>query len=170
MRDERTRTVINALTVVCLVVAVGGAIHPPPTSGTHDPETELYLLTENEGGDLEASGYPRSLPTNDSTRSVFVGVRNHLPSPTEYVLRVQLQSVSFGEETLTVERRTEVASQRLTVDGNGQTTTPVELSAPPDTNASRIVFLLYRSDPPTNATTDSAHRHVHYWLNETRGQ
>ena len=170
MTDERTRTVVNVLTVICLLVTVGSAIHATTTSGTHEPETGLYLLTENERGELEASGYPRTLPANGSTRTVFVGVRNHLPSTSEYVLRVQLQSVSYAGETLTVERRTDVATQRLTVDADGRTTTPVALSAPPDTNPSRVVFLLYRGDPPANATTDSAYRHTHYWLNETGGQ
>lgn len=166
MRKQTAHGVINVLTLLCVIAAVGGTLHVLNTEPEHDPETELYILTESENGTQVVSEYPRTLPVNGS-ESVVVGIQNHLPEERQYMLEVRVQDMNTDGENITVERQQTIVSRQITVDANEQSRVDVGLTAPFEATDLRVAFLLDRSDGGSDTSVSDAYRSTYFWVNQT---
>lgn len=167
MRKRTVRVIFNALTIICILAAIGGTFQAVNTQPDHSPDTSLSILTENPDGELVAAGYPRNLPTNNSTAPVTVGVRNYLPSDQQYTLEVRVQNVSIRNDSTRVSNQQTIYSSTVSVDGNGRALTRVGLTAPFEERSLRVAFLLHQSDQPGESSVSEAYRSTYLWVNGT---
>ena len=101
--DSRTDGILNVLLVASIVLAVGTvsfAILVPPQG---EQFSAIYILTEDDDGELVADGYPTDFVAGEG-QSLVVGVDNHEHSTVEYTVVVVEQEVEFVEnETASVD-------------------------------------------------------------------
>ncbi|MDQ2074217.1 DUF1616 domain-containing protein [Haloarcula sp. NS06] len=125
--------------------------------------TEFGLLTENETGDLEASGYPEQITMGESEQMYFT-VTNHEMATTEYVVTVQLARTAPTGEVIertrldTYNNRTAAGDRWL----QRHTVTPVL-----EGERLRLTYLLYRGGLPDQPTAENAYRETHIWIDVT---
>ncbi len=162
--DTRGDLVLNAVLVVSLLLAVssvGYAVLVPQSGETF---TEFYLLTENETGDLVASGYPTNFIVGEN-ESLVVGIDNHEGQTIEYTVVVELQRVRMSNNSVTVleERELQRFSPRV---ASNETWRQKHMISPTLTgNRLRLTYLLYKDAPPNEPTVENAYRELHLWIN-----
>ncbi|ELZ21212.1 DUF1616 domain-containing protein [Natrinema limicola] len=150
--------VVNVALVISMVLAlttVGYALVSPQDGEQY---TSLQLLTEDETGELVASGYPPEIDAGDSIPLV-VAVENQEGQAMEYTAVVQEQRLEGGE----VVERTEL--QQFDVAVADDTTTHADRDIVPETDDGtvRIAVLLYTGDDvPEQPTTDNAYQSVYF--------
>jgi len=146
--------------VLVLVVSAGIAVTVPRSPADDAEFTEFYLLTQNESGDFAAEGLPREFDSGQS-RPVYVGIENHERAATEYTTVVRLQDV--GEDG---QVREEQELDRFQTSVAAGETARVERELAPTMTGDRlrVVFLLYRGDPPPTPTVDNAYRDARLWI------
>ncbi|MFC3959110.1 DUF1616 domain-containing protein [Halovivax cerinus] len=96
--ETRTDAALNvalALSVVLAVGAVGFAVLVPPPG---EQFSAIYVLTEEDDGELVADGYPEELVAGESAELV-VGVDNHEHERTDYAIVLLEQQVRFENAT-----------------------------------------------------------------------
>ena len=163
--EDRTDAVLNILLVVSVLLAAGSlayAVNDPPSG---EQFTEFYLLTENETGNLVATGYPTNFTTGES-QSIVVGIENEEDQSETYTVLTQLQVVEIDREIMTVTDARELDRfNRELSDGESLTLTreitPRELNG----EQLRLQFLLYRGDAPDSPNQANAYREIHLWVN-----
>ncbi|WP_146417850.1 DUF1616 domain-containing protein [Haloarcula hispanica] len=125
--------------------------------------TEFGLLTENETGDLEASGYPEQIALGEPEQMYFT-VTNHEMETTEYVVVVQMARTAPTGEVIerirldTYSNRTAAGDRWL----QRHTVTPVL-----EGERLRLTYLLYRGSQPDQPTAENAYREAHIWVDVT---
>jgi len=160
---SRTELVLNvalAGSILIAILAVSVAVAAP---GEGEPNTEFYLLTENESGELVADEYPVNL-TVDGTEQLVLGIENHEQEPSRYTVVGELQRVDIdGNETTIVES---VELDRFNTDLDAGETWREARTIRPTLSGDRLrlVYLLYRGAPPDEPSLDSAYRSVHLWV------
>lgn len=181
IRDWTALDVGLAVLLVAALATVGFAAVAP--SGGH---TELYLLTENESGDLVAGDYPSNVTVGEN-RSLTLGVHNNWKTAADYTVVVQFQRVATNgtadgeasasparsaEGDVRVLERTETHRFTPSLAPNETWHRRHTVSPPFAGERVRLVYLLYRDDPPREPTVSNADREVHLWLDvsETSGQ
>ncbi|OYR39208.1 hypothetical protein DJ82_04095 [Halorubrum sp. Ib24] len=149
---------LNALVaagVLLLVASVGFTAVADPGNESF---TELYLLSENEDGELVAEGFETEYAGDESV-PVTVAVANHEGDRAEYTGVVTLQRLSSNGTT--VEAEDEIGRFEATVpDGE---TVRIEPEATPSMTGEnlRLRVLLYDGEVPNEPSADSAYRTVH---------
>ncbi|TMT86910.1 DUF1616 domain-containing protein [Haloterrigena sp. H1] len=150
--------VVNVALVCSMVLAmttVGYALVAPQDGEQY---TSLQLLTEDETGELVASGYPSEIDAGDSVPLV-VAVENQEGQGMEYTAVVQEQRLEGGE----VVERTELQRIDYAVEDGTTTYADRELTPETDDGTVRIAVLLYMDDDvPERPTTDNAYRSVYF--------
>ncbi|WP_424005036.1 DUF1616 domain-containing protein (plasmid) [Haloarcula salina] len=151
--------------VVCLAILVTFAsvtlVAAQPQRG--EAYTEFGLLTENETGVLEASGYPEEITLGESEQLYF-SVTNREMETTEYVVVVQLTRTAPTGEVIerarldTYDNRTAPGDRWL----QRHTVTPVL-----EGERLRLTYLLYRDGIPEQPTAENAYREAHIWVDVT---
>jgi uncharacterized membrane protein len=161
---DRALTVGLAAAVVAAVAAMGYAVAVP---GPDQSYTGVSLLSQNETGELVADDYPRNFEAG-SSRPLVVELDNREGERTGYSVVVELQRVEQADDggaEVLEERR--LATFTPTV-GAGETWRTVHEVTPTMTGEDlRLVYLVYRGEPPNEPTTGNAYRHVHVWVNVT---
>ena len=153
---------INVALVLSMVLAlttVGYALVSPQQGEQY---TRLHLLTENESGELVASGYPEDVEPGGSIPFV-VSVANQEQQDLTYTVVVQEQRFVDGE----VVERTEL--QRVDRQVSAGTTEYVDQTVTPTTDEGtvRVAVLLYPDDVPATPTLENAYRHAYFWTTVT---
>lgn len=159
---DRALTVGLAAAVVAAVAVVGYAVAVP---GPGQSYTSVSLLSQNESGDLVADDYPRNFERGQS-RPLVVELTNHEGERTSYSVVVELQRVEQTDDgggKVLQERRLATFTPTVGADRTWRTVHDV---TPAMTGEDlRLVYLVYRGDPPDDPTTENAYRHVHVWVN-----
>ena len=159
-RADGVMNVLLALSILLAVGSVGYAVAAPPQG---EDFSAIYILTEEDDGELVADGYPTEFEPGESGELV-VGVDNHEQRTTEYTIVVAEQLLeSDGNETTVVEQRElDRFSTQLEHD---ETWTHAHSIQPTLTGDDvRIVWLLYLDgDVPDEPSTENAAYHVHLW-------
>ena len=126
--------------------------------------TEFSLLTKNESGSFTASGYPTEFSSGES-KPLYISVENNGEEQTNYTVIVKQQQVSTVNNTTTMQAETELQRLRFTVEAGE--TRRVRHTVTPRLSGQefRLVYLLYKGDPPANPTTKNAYRELHLWIN-----
>lgn len=178
--DSRTDGIVNVVLVLSLVLAISSVGYAVIAPNDGEQFTELYLLTENESGELVADGYPENVSAGEP-QSLVLGIGNHEEVAVNYTVVVELQRVSITNEStgqgvvnasdnssnISVEvlesRELNRFSPRV---GSNQTwLEPHTVSPSLQGEDVRLVYLLYKGEPPNNPSTENAYREVHLWLN-----
>ncbi|SDD39977.1 DUF1616 domain-containing protein [Natrinema hispanicum] len=147
--------VVLVLSMVLAVTTVGYALVSPQEGEQY---TSLRLLTENESGELVASGYPPEIEPNESVPFV-VGVENQEQREMTYTVVVQEQRFVDGELVERTElQRTDMQVNQGTTDYVDQTVTPTT-----EEGTVRIAVLLYPDGTPETPTFENAYRNAYFW-------
>ena len=161
--DDRTDAVLNvvlALTIVLALGSVGFAVASPQDG---EQFTEFYLLTENDEGELVASGYPEEFVQGEA-QSLIVGIENQEHETVDYTVVVQLERVEGeGNETAIAERE-ELDRFRTTLAHNETQQMEREIAPTMAGEELRLTFLLYEGEVPAEPTRDNAYRDLHLWI------
>ena len=164
--DTRADLALNVLLVVSVLLAVGSVGYAVAVPKQGEAFTELYLLTENETGELVADGYPTDFVAG-SPQSLVVGVGNHEHETVSYSVVVEIQDVRVANNSTTVLDSTELRRFSPTLDDNETWHRRHELAPEMTGERLRLTYLLYRGDPPDDPSIDTAYREVHLWVNVT---
>lgn len=147
------------LSVLLAVTTVGYGLVVPQDGERY---TSLQLLTEDENGDLVASGFPSEIESGDSL-SFVVGIENQEDEESQYTVVVQEQRFEDGE----LSGRTELRRLDYTVADNETTYEDLSITPVADEGTVRIAVLLYEGEVPETPTTDTAYRSGYFWTDVT---
>lgn len=153
--------------IVCTVLVFGASVAfaaTVPTSPADDATfTEFYLLGENENGTLTARSVPRTFEP-DQSRPVHVVVHNEEKRDVEYTTVVSVQRASVDGSDVRVEESREIDRFSTTIpDGETERVT-TQINPALSGDRLRVVFLLYRGQPPANPSTENAYRSARVWI------
>lgn len=180
--DTRAEGVLNVLLVasVLLAASTGGYAMLAPSES--DQFSAIYLLTEDDDGELVAEGYPSEFVRGES-REVIVGVDNREHETTEYTVVVIEQDVRITNETATspedgnvTYHDTAVTDQReldrfsTTLAHNESWQYEYELEPTVVGENQRVVWLLFPggdSEIPADPSIEDTEYHGHLWINVT---
>lgn len=167
--DSRTDAVLNVLLVLSILLAVGSVAYAVMVPPQGEQFSELYILTEDEDGDLVASGYPTEFVHGES-QEIVVGVENNEHRTANYTIVVVEQDVEVvGNESIVNEQR---ELQRFdTRLAHNETWHHTHAVAPTIVgNDTRIFWLLYVDDDvPTEPSRENADYSVYLWVDVTDG-
>jgi len=156
-----------AVVVLCSFVAATatmGWVLIAPQSG--ESFSSVALLAEDGSGELATSGYPTNF-TRGSRQEVVARVTNQEGRETTYTVVGELQHVVANDSALSVTNSTEVYRSRETV-GPGENWTANHSVTPSTTGEDlRLIYYLYRSDPPEDPSTETAYRSAYIWVDVT---
>lgn len=153
--SERALNVVLAVSVLVAASSLGYALVSPQGGEEY---TNVALLTENDAGELVASGYP-SFAAGESGELVLQ-VENHENARTTYTVVVRVEEVGPDGATVTGAeelRRFDVAVR----DGRTRT---VRHEVAPTTTGDRLAYYVYRGDAPADPGASSAYRHLYVWV------
>ncbi|WP_248897150.1 DUF1616 domain-containing protein [Haloplanus halobius] len=168
--ESRRDGALNVLLVCSVLLAAGSVGYAVAVPKQGEAFSELYLLTESEGGELVADDYPTDL-TRGQPASLVVGIGNHEHEATEYTVVVALQRALVVNETGSNETTVQVQEQRelrrfdARVADNETWHRQHTIEPPMTGERLRLVYLLYRGPPPAAPSTENAYREVHLWVN-----
>lgn len=178
--DTRSDAALNVLLAVSVLLTLGSVSYAVAVPMQGEQFSELYLLTEDDDGELVADGYPSELVAGEST-SVVVGIGNHEHEATEYTVVVQLQEVELvsGENQSANESATGSEIQVVEYEQIDEFSTQLqhnetayhEHELRPTTTGEdlRIQYLLYEGEPPNDPSADTAYRSVSLWVDVQEG-
>lgn len=162
--ETRADGAVNALLALSILLAVGSVGYAVAAPSQGEEFSAIYILTEDDDGELVADGYPTEFESGESGE-IVVGVDNHEHRTTEYTVVVAEQLLdSDGNETSVVEQReVDRFSTQLEHD---ETWTHAHSIQPTLTGDDvRIVWLLYLDgDVPDEPSTENAEYFVHLWV------
>ncbi|WP_157533237.1 DUF1616 domain-containing protein, partial [Haloferax profundi] len=115
--SSTTDAALNVILVFSIILAVGSVGYAVAVPGQGESFSELYLLTENESGELVADDYPTEFTVGEP-KSLYVGIGNHENEPVDYTVVSQLQRVEVSNNSTTVLERTELTRYSPTVEDN----------------------------------------------------
>ncbi|WP_231182748.1 DUF1616 domain-containing protein [Haladaptatus sp. DYF46] len=165
--ESAADVVLNLALVLSVIVAlttVGFAV-AAPQDGEHF--SNLSLLTRNDNGDYVTEGYPTNITAGESN-PVFVSVQNHEDETTEYTVVAQLQRVEQRPNGgARVTEREEIGRFDRRVSAGERWRTRHDIDPTMTGEDLRLVYLLYKGDPPSDPTTSNAAQHTQIWVNVT---
>lgn len=163
--DSAADVALNLALVLSVVVAlttVGFAV-AAPQDGEHFSDLSLY--TKGENGNYVTEGYPTNITAGNS-KPVFVGVQNHEDRSVEYTVVVQLQRVEQRPNGgARVIERTELGRLDHRIDAGDSWRTRYDVEPSMTGEDLRLVFLLYKGDPPSDPATNNAAQQTQIWIN-----
>lgn len=155
--DSEEEVLLNVLVVVGVLVLAASVGFAAVADPADESFTELYLLSENDDGEMVAEGFETTFDGDESIPLV-VAIGNHEGDAVEYTGVVMLQET---DDDGAVQSREELDRFRTGV-GDGESE-DVELDLMPSMAGEdlRLTVLLYAGDAPDDPTTENAYRHVH---------
>lgn len=160
-RGDAALNVILAISVLLAVSSVGYAVAVPKQGESF---TEFYLLTEDDDGELVAADYPTEFVAGQP-ESIVVGVENNEHETVNYSVVVAIQQVDIANNTTTVQRQQRLRTFQTEL-GDNETWRLQHQVAPELTGEElRLIYLLYRGEPPASPSADSAYRELHLFVN-----
>jgi uncharacterized membrane protein len=153
-----------AAAVIVAVAAVGYAVAAP---GPEPGYTSVSLLSQNETGKFVADDYPQNFQSGEG-RPLVVELTNEERSRTDYSVVVELQRVRQADDggAEVLEER-KLATFTPTVESGETWRTTHEVTPTMTGEDLRLVYLVYKGEPPEEPTTENAYRHVHVWIDVT---
>lgn len=160
---------VLAATLLTGLATVGVAVELSGDPAGDEGYTNLSLLTEDENGTLVARGYPTEYRRGEA-RTMYVSVGNHEGETVEYTLIAKVQRINETDGSTVVREETELtrAEQRVP---SGETYRFEHAVRPRLTGTDlRLVYLLYRGEPPDDPAIDNAYRSVRLRINVSANQ
>lgn len=163
--ESSLQVAVNVALVLAVVLAMttAGYAFVAPQDG--EQYTSLRLLTENESGELVASGYPSDIESGESIPLV-VGIENQEEQSLNYTVVVQQQRL----ENDSVVERTELQRFSRRVGEGATEYADRNVTPTADEGTVRISVLLYADGVPETPTHENAYRHAYFWTNVTESE
>lgn len=152
-------SVVFFLSVLIASVTMGFVVLSP---GDGEAYSSLSVLSENENGELLASGYPEEI-TQGSDAELAIRVENSVDSETDYTAVGVIQRVEASEQSVTVTETERVFRDQATVADAGTWTTTHSFAPEMVGENLRLQYYLYKGAPPENVNEDTAYRTVSLW-------
>lgn len=150
--------VMIVFAIVFLGISIAYAAVAPPSG---DDFSELYLLTENETGELVNEGFQTEHNAGESI-TLTIAIGNQLGESTEYSVIVLLQEIPEGEQTPIEETELDRFDQ-LVMDE--ETVTNTRTWEPDMTGDQlRLLVLLYEGQPVGEPAAETADEYVYLWI------
>ncbi|WP_440991992.1 DUF1616 domain-containing protein [Haloarchaeobius baliensis] len=165
-RSGTTEKLLRGLVVVALLLlpATAAFAYAAPADG--QDFTELSITAENASGNHTVEALPTTIQSG-TEEPVSVSITNQEGQQQTYTVVTMLQRAERADGGVRVE-----SSQRL--DRFERTVAPGEQVrfdhslGPIDSGGEyRVVYLLYRGEPPNNPTRENAYRSVRLWVTVT---
>ena len=163
--EDRTDAALNLALAASVVLAVGVlafAVLFPPTG---EAFSAIYVLTEDEDGDLVAAGYPEAIEVGDSAE-VVLGVDNHEREDTHYTVVAIEQEVQVEGNQSTVLEQRELDRIEFDLAYNETWMEPYEIEPTLVGEDVRIAWLLFVGDEaiPDEPGLEDTEYSVHIWV------
>ena len=163
--ETRVDGLLNVLLVLSILLAVGTvtfAIVVPPQG---EQFSAIYILTEDDDGDLVAANYPSEFELGDSAE-IVVGVDNNEHRAVEYTVVVVEQAVEIDGNESTVLDQRELDRFETGLEHNESWHHHHEIEPTIVGDDVRIVWLLFLDDDvPAEPTREDTDYTVHLWVN-----
>ncbi|WP_276253322.1 DUF1616 domain-containing protein [Halomontanus rarus] len=160
-----TSHVDTALTfiLVCSIAlglgSVGYAISTPEDSETY---STVSILTETNDGELVAGGFPEEIPQGDS-REFVLSIDNQEQQTVNYTVVIIEQDIEVDDNNnLIIEDQKELQRAETRLDDNDTWYHNHEITPTIIGNNTRILWLLYVHDVPSDPTPENAEYTVHH--------
>ncbi|MXV61823.1 DUF1616 domain-containing protein [Natronorubrum sp. JWXQ-INN-674] len=172
-RADAALNVLLALSVMLAIASVSYAIMVPPDG---EQFSAIYILTEDDDGELVADDYPTEF-TQGESQEIVLGVDNHEHRTVDYTVVLVEQQVAIeanqtvieDDETVTV-NETVVEDQRelerfeTQLAHNESWHHSHDLEPTMTGENVRLVWLLYPDEVPAEPSMDSTEYYVHLWV------
>ena len=161
---SRNDVAVNVALALAIVLAMSGAAYAVAVPGQGQSFTDFSVLTENDGGDLVASGYPENF-TRGEGQQLYAMIQNSEGETTPYTVVVELQRVETSGDGATVVEQRRLTTMSATLD-DGQTWTARHTVTPNMVGDQlRLTYLVYKGNPPEDPTVENAYRKSYIWIN-----
>ncbi|WP_254533375.1 DUF1616 domain-containing protein [Natrinema gelatinilyticum] len=179
--DTRADAALNVLLAISVILAAGSVGYAVTVPADGEQFSAIYLLTEDDNGELVADDYPTEFVQGES-QELIVGIDNHEHETTEYTVVVLEQEVEVVEnetatsegDTNTTVNETVVQEQReldrfnTTIAHNERWHHEFNLEPTMTGENQRIVWLLFPGgDVPAEPSMNDTEYSVHLWVNVT---
>ncbi len=158
--ENGRHVLLNVVLVFSLLALVAGGGYmalAAPSLPDEEPYTELYLLSENDEGELTTEPLPTDLSAGE-TEPITVAIENHEGETQTYTTVVYQQEVTLSDDGQTVESvdgEEELDRFETTVE-NGETERVGYEVGPTADGDVHVWFLLYEGDAPENPSPENA--------------
>lgn len=156
-------TVLSVLLVVSVVAAAGTMWFALLYPADGESYTSATLLSESEGGELVASGYPTEL-TRGEGEPLTLRVANNEGAETTYSVLVKVQRLDTAAGSTAVAEEETVLRRQRTVSAGGAWQFQHEVTPTMVGEDIRLSYLIYRGDLPADPTRENAYRSLHLWV------
>ncbi|WIV68855.1 DUF1616 domain-containing protein [Natrialbaceae archaeon AArc-T1-2] len=161
--DSRADTVLNVLLVLSIVLAVGTLTYAVVVPPEGEQFSAVYILTEDDDGDLVADGYPTEFVQGES-EEIIVGVDNHEHRTVDYTVVVIEQDVEVVDNETVVHEQRELDRFEAQLEHNETWHHEHDLEPTMVGEDNRILWLLYPDEVPEDLSQESTEYHVHLWV------
>lgn len=158
--ENGRHVLLNVFLVFSLLTLLAGGAYMAFAASSlpaEEPHTELYLLSENDDGELTTTDLPTDL-SGGETESITVGIENHEGETVTYTAVVYQQEITLADDGQTVESindEAELDRFETTVE-NGETDQIAYDAGPTTDDDAYVWFLLYHDDVPEDPSPENA--------------
>ena len=182
IRAASRPTALTVVVAVSVLFAGGAVAYAELGDDQSGSLTELYFVADSDAVDGDEP-YPTTFVRGES-QPVSIAISNSEGHETTYTIIGELQDVDQQDGAVVVENRTEFTREQVSLD-DGETY-QLNTTVEPDldsrnatsgtvtaTNVSsnnetadeyRLVYLLYRGEPPQEPQIANAYREIHLWI------
>lgn len=162
---SRVDGALNIILILSILLATGSVVYAVAVPQQGEQFSELYVLTENDDGELVADNYPEAFVQGER-QELVLGIENNEHKLTNYTVVVVEQRVEIqGNETI-VRQQQELRRFETQLAHNETWHHPHEIAPTILGNNTRVQWLLYLGDEvPQNITEETADYSIHLWVN-----
>lgn len=161
MRSRPDALVI--LLAVSVLFAGGAVAYGELGTNQSTSLTEFYFVTDSGNS---SEGYTTTFDSDTAT-PMSLAIGNSEGEEMTYTVIGQLQQAEQQDGTVVVEGRLELSRDRIRVPAG--TARQLNTTVEPDASEGsyRLVYLLYKDDPPEDPEISNAYREIHLWIEVT---
>jgi uncharacterized membrane protein len=164
LADDRRGQLLQFAVAGSVVLATTTLAFGFAATSTSNDYTSVALLTEDDSGDLVASGYPTNM-TRGESEQLILELGNREGEETTYTVVVALERVRTGGDDPAVVERTVLTRLEETVAANETATLRHEVAPSMTGDDLRLSYYVYRGSAPESPSADSAYRHLFLMVN-----
>lgn len=158
--ENQRHLLLNVFLVFSVLALMAGGAYmafAAPSLPAEEPHTELYLLSENDEGELTTTDLPTDL-SGGETEPITIGIENHEGETQSYTAVVYQQEVALSDDGQEVEGvGSEEELDRFETSVEDGETEQIGYDIGPTTDGDVYVWvLLYQGDAPDDPSPENA--------------
>ena len=161
-------TAVNLTLALAVLAGLSAGAYTIATPQPDVEYTEFALLTDN-GTEYVSGNYPTNL-TQGRSAQLTVSVENQRDEVANYSVVAELQRVQItDDDRIRILAQSEQARFSQAVEPGQTWYQPHRIRPQRAGDGQRLVYYLYRGDPPTDASAATADRQLQLWVNVSTG-